>query len=440
MAKDQPARKSRPDMDRVPSDDETWAGSEQRYRLLVEGATDYAIFMLDPKGHVVSWNAGAERIKGYRTEEILGKHFSAFYPPEDLDKPSYELKVAEAEGRFEDEGWRLRKDGSRFWANVVITPMIDPSGRLVGFSKITRDLTERKEAEEKIRKLNTELEQRVRERTSELEAANQELKREVAVRQRAEERLRDLIIELNQEKKQAEEASRLKSQFISNVSHELRTPLNAILGYSALLIDEAYGPLGGEQREPVEGIRRNADDLLILVTNVLDLAKIESGKTSLNLATVQLSPLMNEVVAGLRPFLDAKSLPVKWEIEANLPAIESDANKIKQIAVNLLSNAIKFTQKGSITIGAENRPEKWGVEFYVRDTGVGIPADEAPKIFKRFHQVDATSTREFGGIGLGLAIVKELVEILKGEVRLESVYGEGSTFTVFLPYRIPPAL
>ena len=129
--------------------------SEERFRLLVEGAKDYAIFMLDPQGHVATWNAGAERIKGYRADEIIGQHFSRFYPQEAIDRgwPAQELKVAAAEGRFEDEGWRVRKDGTRFWANVVITALHDEAGNLRGFSKITRDLTERKQAEENARRL-----------------------------------------------------------------------------------------------------------------------------------------------------------------------------------------------------------------------------------------------------------------------------------------------
>src|SRR3989440_5593419 len=184
--------------------------SEERFRLLVSEVTDYAILMLDPEGRIASWNAGAERIKGYKRDEIIGQHFSLFYPAEDVEqgKPTHELKVATEQGRFEDEGWRVRKDGSRFWANVVITALRDATGRLRGFGKVTRDITERKRAEEMM-----------------LHA-----------------------------KEQAERTSRFKDQFLSTMSHELRTPLNAVLGFSDLLADERYGPLNEKQRRYIEHI------------------------------------------------------------------------------------------------------------------------------------------------------------------------------------------
>ncbi len=394
--------------------------NEERFRLLVSGVKDYAIFMLDPEGKITSWNEGAARINGYRAEEIIGQHFSIFYPEEEKakDKPAYELKEAIREGRFEDEGWRIRKDGSRLWANVVITCVRNAAGEVIGFSKVTRDLTERKATENKVRELNQELERRVKERTAELQAANEALK---------------------QRTKEAEEASRLKSQFVSNVSHELRTPLNSIMGYTDLLKGEVYGPVGPEQQQALEGIERNAGDLARLVNEMLDLAKIASGKVSLERTKVNLGALIEEVTVGLRPLAEKKGLPVRCAVEPGLPPIESDAGKVKQVMVNLLSNAIKFTSQGEVTVHARmgsNRQGE-GVEVLVQDTGIGIRSEEISKIFDPFHQVDGASTREFGGVGLGLAIVKELLQILDGEIRVESEYEKGSIFTVFLPYRTP---
>lgn len=392
---------------------------EERFRLLVTGVRDYAIFMLDPQGRVASWNEGAERIKGYRAEEIIGKHFSIFYPEEDkvADKPGRELKGAAEEGRFEDEGWRIRKDGSLFWANVVITRIQDAQGNLIGFSKVTRDLTERKAAENEIRKLNEELEYRVMERTAQLQEANEILR----------ERTRE-----------AEEANRLKSQFVSNVSHELRTPLNAIIGYTFLLKDGVCGEVKEEQQTALDGIERNADDLIRLINDVLDLAKIEAGKLSLELEQVDLGPLIAELVESMGRFInqkDQKPIQVEVKLPSDLPPIESDRVRIKQILINLLSNALKFTHEGKITIEAKAFPAKGGIELSVQDTGIGIRPEDLGKIFNKFHQADGQSTREYGGVGLGLAIVKDLLHLLGGEIWVESEVGQGSTFTVFLPTR-----
>ncbi len=514
---------------------------EKLDNLLVEEVKDYAIYLLDLEGYVSSWNVGAERIKGYQSAEIIGKHFSRFYTGDDQRKgrPAYNLKQALEHGRFEEETWRVRKDGSLFWADVVITPLHDRAGTLIGFSKITRDLTgrkeveerlkrsqkqlagaqkiahlgsweweisserltwseelyrihglspweeidyprflrclhpddlpfikklieetlrsgrpfsldhrivrpdgtvrilhsqgevlldergepiriigigqditERKEAENEVRKLNEELERRVAERTAELQAVNEALK---------------------QRTKEAEEASRLKSQFVSNVSHELRTPLNAIIGYTQLIREEVYGAVQEAQRPALNGIRRNADELLNLINDMLDLAKVEAGKMTLELSEVDLGLLLEEAVAGIRSI--AGSLSIRCVIEPGLSRIESDEGKIKQIMVNLLSNAVKFTPEGGITVSGRMGTDRSGIELTVNDTGIGIRSEELPRIFDMFHQVDGGSTRRFGGVGLGLAIVKDLLRLLGGEIRVESEYGKGSTFTVFLPVR-----
>lgn len=241
--------------------------------------------------------------------------------------------------------------------------------------------------------------------------------------------------ELQRKKAEAEEASRLKSHFLSNVSHELRTPLNAIMGYSHLLREGTYGAVSEAQRPALEGIQRNARDLSQLISDVLDLAKIEAGKMSVDLSEVHLSALVEEVAAGIRPLSEKKSLPIRCVVEPGLPRINSDESKIKQIIVNLLSNAVKFTSKGEITVHLQTRPDRNGVELAVQDTGIGIRPEDLPRIFDTFHQVDGATTREFGGVGLGLAIVKELLHLLEGEIRVESEYGKGSTFSVLLPVR-----
>lgn len=244
-----------------------------------------------------------------------------------------------------------------------------------------------------------------------------------------------LYTELKQRAKEAEEGARIKSQFVSNVSHGLRTSINAILGYAALLRDEIYGPISSEQVAPTEAIMRNARELLSLIESILDLSRIDAGRLSVQAAPVDLSELLDETIRSVKPFVEKKSLVLKWRLGA-FPLIRSDAGKIKQILTNLLSNAIKFTEAGEIEIRGRVVPERQGVEIAVADTGIGIKIEDLPKIFDPFYQIEAESTRPFDGVGLGLAIVKELVHLLQGEIKVESEVGKGSTFTLFLPFRL----
>jgi signal transduction histidine kinase len=232
------------------------------------------------------------------------------------------------------------------------------------------------------------------------------------------------------------EALRIKSEFVSNVSHELRTPLNAIIGYNTLLLDEAFGALSEKQKQPLERVRKNAGELSNLIESVLGLSRIEAGKMPITLDQVDLPALIRETVSGLESLFEKKSLFVRFDRPGTFPTIRSDPGKIKQIAVNLLINAVKFTHEGGVTLFVRDLPGREGVEFSVRDTGIGIKPEELSKIFEAFHQVDASATREFGGVGLGLAIAKNLVDLLQGEIRVESEVQKGSTFTVFLPYQI----
>src|SRR5579884_4323356 len=280
------------------------------YRLLVDEVKDYAIFLLDLQGNVVSWNMGAERIKQYRPEEIIGKHFSIFYTEEDRKqgRPERNLKQALAHGRIEDEGWLFRIDGSRFFSNVVITRLEDEQGEILGFSKITRDLTERKKAEDKIRKLNEDLERRVEERTAELKAANEILK---------------------QRRAEAEEASRLKSEFVSNVSHELRTPLNAIIGYTSLLLYRTFGEISPRQEQALRSLQRNAQSLLSLINDLLDLSRIESGKMPILLERVEVKSLLLEAFEEVKMMIQEKPIEVIWKVGKQIQPIQSDPRKIR---------------------------------------------------------------------------------------------------------------
>jgi len=360
--------------------------SEERFRMLVSGVKDYAIFMLDPDGRVASWNAGAERFKGYQAHEIIGQPSSRFYTAEDLadDKPGRGLRIAAAEGRAEDEGWRVRKDGSRFWANVVLTALRDENGKLLGFSKITRDITERKQTQEALMKA----------------------------------------------KEEAERSNKFKDQFLSTMSHELRTPLNAVLGFSDLLTEERYGPLNDKQRRYLTHIHTGGKHLLRLINDILDLSKIEAGRLQLAIESVSIEGSFAEVIDTLRPLADKKSqsLVVNAAPELN---VRADHTRFKQILMNLLGNAIKFTPDGG-RIELMARPLGDVVRVEVRDSGPGIPVEEQQRIFEAFHRL-RQSEKGAEGTGLGLAITRRLVELHGGYLGLESQAGQGSCFYFTLP-------
>jgi PAS domain S-box-containing protein len=366
------------------------AASERRFRLMVESVVDYAIFMLDAGGRVASWNAGAERISGYAAEEIMGTHFSRFYPREDLErrKPESELELAAAEGRYEEEGWRVRKDGSTYWANVFITAVRDDTGALLGFANVVRDLTERNRVE----------------------------------------------AELIRAKVSAEKASEAKSQFLANMSHELRTPLNSLLILARLLADNPGANLSPKQVQFAHTIYDSGMDLLSLINDLLDLAKIESGAISaLNIASAPLEELREDLERSFRQVAQDKGLRFSIELDPAAPAaIRTDMPRLKQVLKNLLANAIKFTKHGGVSLRIAPA-ESGRLAFSVADTGIGIPPDKQKLIFEAFQQADGTTSRHYGGTGLGLSISRELTRLLGGEIRLVSEPGKGSTFTLYLP-------
>jgi PAS domain S-box-containing protein len=364
--------------------------SEERFRLIVQTVRDYAIFMLDPTGHIATWNAGAERIKGYRSDEIIGKHFSVFYPPEDRewDKPAWELREAIRDGRFEDEGWRVRKDGSRFWANVVITALRDTDGRLVGFAKVTRDLTERRAAE-----------------------------------QRSVDDARRLAA--------AEASNRVKAEFLTVMSHELRTPLNAIGGYSDLLEMGVAGPVTDQQREYLERIRSSKQHLLGLINDVLNYSRIEAGQTQYQMGDISLRDVVRDTVLMITPQATSKNLAVSVSEPGSDIRAWADRFKVDQIMLNLLSNAVKFTQDGGhIQVGYQLRAGKPSIT--VTDTGPGIEPGKWSAIFEPFVQLERSFKNPQEGTGLGLAISRDLARGMGGDLFVESPAGQGATFTLVL--------
>jgi PAS domain S-box-containing protein len=358
------------------------------YRLLIESVRDYAIFALDRDGHVLSWNPGAERFKGYKAHEILGKHITVFYPEEDKWKPPLELKIAAAEGRFEEEGWRIRKDGTRFWANVVITALRDDQGGLVGYAKVTRDLTERREAQ----------------------ARELENVRRVAM---------------------SEDANRAKAGFLAAMSHELRTPLNAIAGYADLLLLGVTGSLTEQQQEYLRRIRGSQQHLLSIINDILNFSRIEAGQLDYDITAVSLCGVIDRVVPMIEPQALSKSIRLDRKHATDVSAL-GDRPKIEQILLNLLSNAVKFTAEGG-RIEISCAIDGNHALLSVQDTGVGIPAGHLSSIFQPFVQVGRSLTSPHEGTGLGLAISSDLAKGMAGTLDVKSKVDQGSTFTLRLP-------
>ena len=366
------------EMSRRRTAEEALGQSEERFRLMVSTIKDYAILMLDPTGHVVSWNAGAERIKGYKAEEIIGQHFSRFYPAEDKaqGKPQYELDTAVEQGQFEYEGWRVRKDGSQFWANVIVTAIRDDSGRLRGFSKVTRDMTERRRVEEAIRVQNAQL-----------EAANKELE-----------------------------------AFSYSVSHDLRSPLRSIDGFSSALLEDYQQGLDEQGKSYLERIRAATVRMGHLIDDMLKLARI--SRYEITHDEINLSRLAREVASQLQAADPSRN--ADFSIAPGLITV-GDRSLLRIVLENLLGNAWKFTSKQEhsfIEVGIEE--DNGRQIFFVRDNGPGFDMQYADKLFGVFQRLHRES--EFTGTGVGLATVQRIIHRHGGNVWAKAAPGQGATF------------
>ena len=354
--------------------------SEERFRLLIEGVRDYAIFMLDPEGRVASWNAGAEQIKGYRADEIIGQHFSVFYPPDVVASgwPARELAMALKDGQLQDEGWRLRKNGSRFWASVAITPLYDEHGVHIGFSKVTRDLTDQRRVQ------------------------------------------------------MLEDEGRRMTTFLAMLGHELRNPLAPIANAVSVMQLE---------RIESENIRRCRDiiarqlaQLTRLVNDLLDVGRITSGKIRLASEQVDLGAIVCEAVEMAEPEALRRSHVLRLDADPKQVMIPGDRTRLLQVFSNLLNNAVKFTPEGGAIDLRLRVSEPW-VEVSVRDNGPGIEPARLRDVFNLFVQGEGHTAHLGQGLGLGLSLVQQLVALHGGEVAAYSagVPGKGSEFVVRLP-------
>lgn len=365
--------------------------SEEQLRLTIESAQDHMICTLDRRGQVQRWNAAAERLLGHTAAEAQGLPYRTFFADDEraAGLPERLLAVAGAAGREAFEGWRVRRDGTRFWAEITLSRLPDDAG----FVEIARDSTLRREADQALRTA------------------------------------RDA----------AESANRAKTEFIANMSHELRTPMNAIIGMSSLLLDDR---LSEETRDCIHIIRTNADALLETIDDILDVSKFEAGQFDLTHQPFDLCGCIEEVVDQFAVRFSERNIDLAVHLGRDLPAIVvGDRARLGQVLGNLVSNALKFTERGGVILSLSTQKSATGEDrllFSVEDTGIGIPANRVDRLFKMFSQVDASSTRRFGGTGLGLAIAQRLVEIMQGTIAVESEVGRGSRFYFSIATSIEP--
>jgi PAS domain S-box-containing protein len=360
---------------------------------------DYAIFMIDASGHIATWNIGASRIKGYAAEEIIGREYATFFTPEDraARRPQRLLEQARRDGRVEDEGWRVRKDGTRFWADAVLTSLHDSQGQLRGYAKVTRDLTEKRRQEQQREEYATELERR----TEELREVNAELE-----------------------------------AFSYSVSHDLRAPLRALRGFSEALLEDHAQALDEEGQEYARRIGDAAQRMDRLIEDILAYSRL--SRAQLRLQPVSLTRVVAEALRELKHEVSTRGARVR--VEQRLPEVMSHQTTLVQIVSNLMTNALKFVAPGvrpQMRIWAEPLAASAAgtVRLYIEDNGIGIAPEHTERIFgvlERLHGAEA-----YPGTGIGLAIVRRGIERLGGRVGVESNPGGGSRFWLELPANVP---
>ena len=389
-----------------------------RLELIIDSVAD-PIIVSDPEGDIVLMNEPAERLftvpavatdAVHRRVRANGAHLTSFV--------SNVLTGVGGE-RYRGELQLLDPSSGRLSpVEGVAGQILSEQGELIWVVTILHDLTEAIEKGrlyEQLKHASAELERKVQEATAELAQQNELLRRQQIG---------------------LEQASALKSQFLANMSHEFRTPLNAILGYTHMLLNGVTGAVSETQKKGLTRIDSNSRHLLALINDILDITRIEAGRMPLNVTSFAIPELVNEVMSELEPIIKRSNLEVSARAAGKLPTLKSDRQKVKQIVLNLLSNALKFTPEGSVTITARYDARSRMINIAVRDTGVGIAADDQVKVFEDFRQLDSSPARGYGGTGLGLSICRRLAQMLEGTIELESAVGRGSTFVLSLPTRL----
>ena len=363
---------------------------QEKYKLLVEGVTDYAIYGLDPKGRVISWNSSAERIIGYTADEIVGQHYSIFHTPEDRENkvPERELQLAIYERHHPTEGWRARKDGTRFWAEATITCLRTPEGAVKGFSKVTRDITERKQAEAEVQRLNAELERRVEERTRQLQEANTELE-----------------------------------SFSYSVSHDLRAPLRSIDGFGNILLRDYGAGLDARAQDLIQRMRAATVRMGQLIEALLNLSRLT--RQSLRCQRVELGGIAEAIIAELQTREPERF--VLTTIQKEGMAAECDPKLMRIVLDNLLGNAWKFTRHSpDAAIKFTSVLDGESTVFCVRDNGAGFDMEYKATLFVPFQRLH--SADQFEGSGIGLATAQRIIHRHGGRIWAESEAGKGAAF------------
>jgi PAS domain S-box-containing protein len=371
--------------------------SEERYRALIAQVRNYAIFAIDLQGRATTWNEGVERVLGWSCEEFIGLPAEHLFAPEDIARGVHQLELQRAaeDGSASNDRWLRRKDGSPIFATGMTSRVVDEAGHVVGFSKVLRDRTAWKLAQDE----------------------------------------RDMLLESERKARQeAEAANRLKDEFLATLSHELRSPLNAIVGWVHVL--RRHTQASPEIARGLEVIERNARAQTQIVNDLLDMSRIMTGKVHLDVRFVSLHKVIAAAIDAIRPAAEAKSIQIAIDLDSSVDQLRGDSNRLQQVLWNLLTNAVKFTPVGGSVRVASNRDDAHA-EVSVQDTGIGIQSAFLPFVFDRFRQADASTTRPYGGLGLGLSIVKNLIELHGGTVRAKSAgEGQGASFIVRLP--LPP--
>ena len=425
--------------------------SEERFRLLVQSVKDYAILMLDAEGNVASWNEGAQHIKGYTADEILGRSFTLFYPPEAVADgfPQRELEMAARDGRFEDEGWRLRKDGSRFWANVVISALRNSDGRLVGFAKVTRDLTTRREAEAQARRLAAEeaahaeaerrsaelaeLNQQLQEQAVELEAQAEELRVFAETLHHKNDELQAALADAKTARETAERAAtaaidayRELDQFAYVASHDLKAPLRGIANLAQWIQDDTGEQLGAESTEHMRLLQGRVHRMEALIDGILTYSR--AGRMLNSPERVDTGALVREVIELLAPPDE-----VTIEVPSQMPAVNAERVPLQQVFLNLVGNAVKHSrvERSDVIVRIDWRDLGDAFEFSVSDNGPGIDPEYHERIWGIFQTLAPRDKVE--GTGIGLSVVRKIVETRGGSTSVESSRKHGSTFRFSWP-------